>query len=431
MLSVVRRPFEAHLLKHGYRPPSTRPYHTSSALRKPSRSRSTSLSDTHRRGRVSASTHRSTPSNASITYVDTLDIGSASPPSSIYAPSPKRSIGLGIFTSHTQTMPLPPPFALPPRTSSVDPPPAIFQPTASNQNLPLPPRMSALVSPSGFVPSSIPAQYSASAWRAVHPLAPSPLGPVASRSLSHLPHMNNFTYRNRQSRSSISLTRPYRLSSTNPIGSEGWSSRSDSDGPDEGRGSPSSGDGCLEYRASPSEIAYAILNATWVPGTNSARNRTKGHVRHLSAPDVTVGTEQSNSRMSKGWKPQLKDRAERIEVPSLKIPRSSSADLLSRFSPDTSPDDEGVSLRKELEKNLFMRLNSEVFLPLRKIQSADPLRYSPSPPMAAANLWRTSTATNRASKTSEVDTGAQVDEEGAKMPFDKLKNKPLPKIAML
>ncbi|KAF2685088.1 hypothetical protein K458DRAFT_20116 [Lentithecium fluviatile CBS 122367] len=432
MLSVVRRPFEAHLLKHGYRSPSAKIPLTPSVSRRPSPSRSASFSEKYRRGRVSASTHRSTPSNTSNTDVDTIDLNATSPPPSILAPSPMR-VGLGIFTSNAQPPPLPPAFAPPPRTSSVEAPPAVFQPSASNQHLPPPPRMSALITPSGFVPLSVPAQFSASAWRAVHPLAPSPLGPVASRSHPHLPHTNSvpsFTYRSRYSRSSVSLTRPHRLSSTTPVGSVAWSSRSGSTGPDEGRGSPSSGDGVSEHRATPNEIAYAILNGTAIPGTTATRGHTRGHMRHVSAPDVTAGAQQSH-RMSKGWKPQLKDRVERTGLDTTKIIRSSSADLLSRFSPDTSPDDERVSLRKEFERDLDLRLASEKFLPVRKIRSADPLRQSPSPPHAVTGVGRVSTTTSRASITSDAGAGAQMSDRERRMTFDEVKNKPLPKIAML
>ena len=439
MLSVVRRPFEAHLLKHGYRPPSFDPRLTSpSTSHKPSPSRSASFSDNHRRGRRSASTHWSTPSIMSNFDVETLDRGSVSPPPSIIAPSPTRPIGLGIFTSHALPPPLPLPFALPPRTSSIETPPDVFHPSASNQHLPLPPRMSTLVTPSGFVPLSNPAQFSASAWRAVHPLAPSPLGPVtsrlgtvgggvggggevvglvASRSLSNLRRissMHNLAYRSCYSRSSVSLTRPHRLSSTSPARSEGWSSRSTSTGPDEGRGSPSSGEGGSEYKASSNEVTYAVVNGTCIPGTRSTGNDAQGHMRHVSTPDVVAGAQEQTSRMSKGWKPQLKDQVERSSPrSSFQTPRSVSADLLSRFSPDTSPDDEKVSLRKELERNLDMRLSSERSLPVHKILSSDPLRYSPSP------------------ESSDVEARAKLEGRGRLMTFDEVKNKPLPKIAVL
>lgn len=126
--------------------------------------------------------------------------------------------------------------------------------------------------------------------------------------------------------------------------------------------------------------------------------------------------------MSKGWKPQLKDQIDRGEVHPAKILRSSSADLLSRFSPDTSPDDDKVNLRREFERDLDLRMSSEKFLPVRKIRSADPLEYSPSPLNAAT--------TSRLSKTGDAEAGAQMLDR-VRRTFDEVKNKPLPKIAIL
>lgn len=440
MLSIVRRPFEAHLLKHGYRPAPVRPRFSPSVSRRPSRTTSLA-SEKHHGGRVSASTHRSTSSSTSNTDVETLDLNSSSPPAMIHAPSPIRSIGLGIFTSHAQPPPLPPGFAIPSRSSSLESPPPIFHPTVSNRHLPPPPRMSALIAPSGFVPLSVPAQYSASAWRAVHPPAPSPLGPTASRSNPHLPHSSssyNFSYRSRFSRSSASLSRPRRLSATTAGGSVAWSSRSGSTGPDEGRGSPGSGnDG--DRRATANEIAFAILNGTPIPGTQAAKGRAAGHMRHSSAPDASAGTPHS-SRKTKGWKPQLKDQDEKIETQAPRIPRSSSAELLSKFSPDSSPDDDKVDLRQQFEKDLDFRLSFDKFLPFRKIRSADPIRHSDIPG-GAANAIRAAFSTSRSPQTpkspkttdesndaaSKPQTPAQV----WRMAFDDMKNKPLPKIAPL
>jgi hypothetical protein len=291
LLSVVRRPFEAHLLKHGYRPRLMKAM-IPSICRRSSPARSASFSEKFQRGRVSASTHKSTPSNASNTDIDTVELQGTSPAPSIFAPSPMRAIGIGVFTSLAQPPPLPATFALPSRIPSIELPPALFQPSASNRHLPLPPRMSSLVTPSGFVPLSIPAQFSASAWRAVHPLAPSPLGPVASRSHPQLPRtnsMHSFNYRNGYSRSSLSLTRPHRLSTTTPVGSVAWSSRSSSTGPDEGRGSPSPAKCASEHKATANYLAYAILNGTGISGTKATASRSTGHMRHVSAPDVSPG----------------------------------------------------------------------------------------------------------------------------------------------
>ncbi|KAF2467866.1 uncharacterized protein BDR25DRAFT_233152 [Lindgomyces ingoldianus] len=406
MLAVVRRPFEAHVLKHGYRPPKKH-QRTPAMSRRPSPTRSASFISDKFRSRVSVSTHRSTPSNNSNVDVDTLDLASNSPPSTIHAPSPIRAIET----------------------------PPIFYPSASYNHLPPPPRMSSLIAPSGFVPLSVPAQYSASAWRAVHPNMPSPLVSAATRSHPHLPHTqqgHNFSYRNRYSRSSVSLTRPHRLSSATPSGSVAWSSRSGSTGPDEGRGSPASGTTSTHDRATANAIAYAILNGTPVPGTRSKKHHRSNHVRRASAPDATPDAQYG--RKAKGWKPRLQGQEETIEGQPSKIIRSSSADLLSKFSPDSSPDGTEVSIGKELERELDLRLSFSGGLPFRKTRSASPLRHSDMP-TGAANVGRSTTVVSRLPqdpvilKAGENMTAGKP--EKRRMTFDELKNKPLPKIAAL
>jgi hypothetical protein len=435
MLASVRRPFEAHVFKHGYKEP-VNPHPTPAVSRRPSPSRSVSISSDKYRGRVSVSTHRSSPSNVSNTDVETLDLNSGSPPSTIHAPSPIRSIGLNIFTSQAQPPPLPAAF-IPPRSTSLESSaPPMFHPSTSYNHLPPPPRMSALIAPSGFVPLAIPAQYSASAWRAVHPTLPSPLGPAASRSHPHLPHTAsgynyNFSYRSRYSRSSVSLTRPHRLSTATPAGSVTWSSRSGSTGPgDEDRGSPSSSEVAAQ-KASANAIAYAILNGTTIPGTDVRGKPKAGHMRRASAPDASTGVEQPG-RMAKGWKPQLHCQEEGKEHRPPKMVRSSSAELLSKFSPDSSPED-NVNLRTELERELDVHLslvNSRHLV--RKTRSESPLRHSdiPGGATSAANLVRASTISRmsldlRASKHGDTALGTK------RMTFDEIKNKPLPKIAAL
>ncbi|OAG04445.1 uncharacterized protein CC84DRAFT_793057 [Paraphaeosphaeria sporulosa] len=284
MLATVRRPFEAHLLNYKHTPHAPTPTITPTISPRQSRSRSTSVASTRfsRRG-VSFSTHRSTHSNVSNADVDTIDLNSTAASDGIAAPAPIRSLGTGIFTSHVHPPPVPAAYATPSHNPLVGLPPPIFQPSLSTPNLPLPPRMSALVSSSGFVPLSIPAQYAPSNWRAVHPAAPSPLAVAASRSQSNLPSTDpsqRFSYRARHARSSISLTRPHRLSTSTPAHSVGWSSRSGSTSPRD------SHDG-NERRAAAGQIAFAILNGTRIPGTDFARAAGR-HARHKSAPDASA-----------------------------------------------------------------------------------------------------------------------------------------------
>lgn len=430
MLALVPRPFEAHLLKYGSRK-RVNPQNTPVVSRRPSLSRSASFASDKYQGRVSVSTHRSTPSNYSNADVGTLDLNSASPPSTINSPSPIRSMGTGMFTSQSQLPRLPLTYIHPRSTSLKTLPPPTTNPTVSFYQLAPHPHMSSLIAPSGFVPLTTPYQYSASLVRAVHPIAPSPLCPfgLASRSQPHLPYTAHG--RSRYSRSSISLTRPHRLSTTTPAGSVAWSSRSGSTGPgDKGRGNPSSSS--LNDRATANAIAYAILHGTSVPGTEVSRER-KGHIRHASAPDATIIAQQAG-RKAKGWKPQLKEQVENIERLAAKIRRASSAEQLSRFSLGSSPENNEVDLRKELENQLDLRRGNSRALPFRKTRSASALRHS-DVPAGIANINQALTMGTMPQdvhdpKSWHVDYGPSAVRAG-RPPHDEMKYKPLPRIAAL
>jgi hypothetical protein len=186
-----------------------------------------------------------------------------------------------------------------------------------------------------------------------------------------------------------------------------------------------------ERKASANEIAYAILNGTCIPGSKSTTTvRLTRHMRHVSAPDTAQGAHY-NDRMDKGWKPNLKNPHEPSTSNTTMILKSSSAHLLSRFSPDTSPDDDKVNLLEAFEKDLDSRLAGEKFLPVRKIRSADPLRYSSSPPNALTNVARRVSAANTVARNSEESAGAQTEYQLRRRMFEEVKNKPLPKIAIL
>jgi hypothetical protein len=436
MLSIVRCPFEAHLLKHGYRS-SSKPNLNPAVSRKPSPKRIIfpNSEEYLRGGSVYASTHRSKRSTTSNADIATLDLDSSTPATTIHAPSPMRSIGLGIFTSNSQPPPLPAAFASrshPRASSQTTLPPQIFHPSASVQHPPLSPlRVSALLPPSGFVPLAVPTQFSASAWRAVHPPAQhqhqgrSPLGRAHLRSQSHLPgtNTNNFPYRTHYSRSSVSLTRPHRLSITTPSASVTCTSRSGSTGPEEGgRDSLSLSSGGAsgsggQGRPTANQIAYAILNGIRVPELDS-RNGNGGvkvgrpavrHARHVSALDATLGAQQS-IRRGRGWKPLLEVQVEGVGNQLIKISNQSqnlqgrhgdrtpttsttanippSSNLLSsKFSPDSSVNSDKTTINP----NLSPRLSFEKAFDLhrgsgieqsttgsivRRIRSEDPIRIS-------------------------------------------------------
>jgi len=177
-------------------------------------------------------------------------------------------------------------------------------------------------------------------------------------------------------------------------------------------------------------------------------------VRRASAPVAgttggAVNMEQQQGRMAKGWKPQLQDQVTNATNSSnvkrrgsrAHIPRSSSAELLSKFSPDSSPDDNTVNLRNELERELDGRLALGKRESVRKSRSESPLRHSDLPGRATSLFPRDVRLSRmpqeprimkRNSETRlEVGMGLLEGKEKKRMTFDEVKNKPLPKIAAL
>ncbi|KAF2448758.1 hypothetical protein P171DRAFT_352429 [Karstenula rhodostoma CBS 690.94] len=390
MLATVRRPFEAHLLNYKHTPHVPTPTITPNISPRQSRSRSTSVAS-HRFSRR------------------------------------------GIFTSHAHPPPVPASYATSSYNSSVGLPPPFFQPTLSTPSLPLPPRMSALVSSSGFVPISIPAQYAASNWRAVHPAVPSPLAVRTSRSQSHLPSTDpseRFSHRARYARSSISLTRPHRLSTSTPADSVGWSSHSGSSSPAKSRDSHD-GD---ERRATAGQIAFALLNGTSIPGTEVARAAGR-HARHASAPDASASA-SPGAQVSRRTRMQITRRGKMLV-------KSSSATLLGMHRTGTPP---------PAQKDAAVNTPIDTLTPQRKLHSerppAVPAKSKPPPPPAkspATPMPLTSTTTRRVQRpattlpkrgTADPSLAALLglaswEKENVEVGFDfqTVKNKPLPRIA--
>ena len=453
MLAVVRRPFEAHILKYRYRQLAN-PYPTPSVSRRPSPTRSVSSVSAKSRGRASASTHRSAFSTHSAADAETIDLDSTPPLGTIHAPCPVHPVSLGIFRSSDRPPQIPAAFLQPKRTHSLESLPRMFSPTWSSTHLPLPPHMSTLITPSGFVPLNNPIQYSASAWKAVHPTLPMPtmpssLGPaasslrpvsLASRSNLHLPHDGSthsfHFYRSGYSRSSISLTRPNRLSTVTPPllrGSVSWSDRSGSTEPNEGRRSRSPEKGSSSpiagatdrMSASEEEMvqAYRILASA-----SKLRDRRSGHVRHASAPNVTGGASHSyyySVRRAKGWKPQLTGQTEVLEGTSPTLVRSLSAELLGKFIVESSAEGGArESLRETLEDALDKQWNitadSKVTKPIRKTRSESPIRR--------LDILEESKERRSVMMVSRMPQNPAMKR---RMTFDELKDKPLPRIAAL
>lgn len=417
MLATVSRPFEAHLLNYKLAPIPPSPITTPNASPRQSHSRSVSITSNRfsRRG-MSFSTHRSTHSIMSNTDVDTLDLNSTPAPERSTAPASIRSLGAGIFTSHAQPPPVPAAYATPSRLSSVGVPPPFFQPSLSTAHLPLPPRMSALVSSSGCVPVLIPAQYAASNWRAVHPSAPSPLAIAANRSQSHLPLADpsqRFSYRTRYARSSISLTRPNRLSTSTPVDSVGWSSRSGSTTPDRSRDSNDD----AERRAIAGQTAYAALEGTRLPETSATRASGK-HSRHASAPDATAGAQMPLK--ASNTQSQTSIRQGRTLV------KSSSANILGNHSEDSNT---------PTQKDLEPRSHIDDFVTTRRLHSERPplpakpvTRSAPSVPRVAQRP--ASSLVKRGSADASIAALlGPMQKENVPLVYEDVKNKPLPRIA--
>ncbi|KAJ4313219.1 hypothetical protein N0V94_007040 [Neodidymelliopsis sp. IMI 364377] len=191
--------------------------------------------------------------------------------------------------------------------------------------------------------------------------------------------MSSFSNRH-YSRSTVSLSRPRRLSSLTPIAHLECSSRSEtlksSEGISEKGESPNSKSSTCSTtkRASTAEIAYAIAYDTRIPGTEWPR---KKHWRTVSAPNATAGVQAllSGERMAMGWKPNLEKSKTVMQKPLPthfeRLVRSASAELLGRFGPLAK--DEEKKWKKEFELEMDTRLNAMSHLPFseRKSMSTD------------------------------------------------------------
>lgn len=369
VLAAVRRPFEANLFKHGYQNP-VNPFATPSASRGASPVRSTARTvEKHLRARRMSTSTRSLAESD----IETLDLSYSPVPPTIYCPSPQRSVGLGIFTSDVAPPPIPPQFMHPLRSSSIDSFSPLLQPTTA-RILTRPPRLSGNTDTPLFVPLSFAPQYSASTWRALHPESPSSLWP-ASQSHPHLPSAV-FLHHNRFSHSSVSLTRPQRLSTVTANDSE--SAASGTIRPEARLPIPP----CDEHQALGAEV-LAIIDGTSMSGTIRPRTRGKGHhKRTSSAPDASFGAQESPQRAhpANGLQPpdstpteghQQSDVAT-ASVKLAKVVRSSSAEqFMSRFSPDSSPDNNGTTPRRQLERNLDIKARVIKGLPFTRSSIAE------------------------------------------------------------
>ncbi|UPX19738.1 uncharacterized protein EKO05_0009991 [Ascochyta rabiei] len=371
MMAAVRRPFEAHLFAYGQRQP-TNPDPTSPPSRRLSEDRAATEKLVPKGGMPGDDYTRSTSlfTNAD---VETLDLNSSRPASIVQSSSPSRDqAGLGAFTSPFAPPSLPPAFTSP----SLQLQAPVSVPFAHRRCLSLTPRTDALLAPAAYAPYSIPIEFSASAQRAVYPDTASPYRSISTcRSQPHLRSMSSFSNRHRYSRSSVSLSRPHRLSSLTPVPHLGCSSGSDTLKSSEGiseTGESPNGESVASStgtRATAAEIVHAIASNTPIPGTDGPSQRK--HWRTVSAPDATAGAQQvaSGTRMAMGWKPDLgKSKTAVHKPPPLsfnKLMRSASAELLGRFGPmaDRAAGDAEMKWKREFEVEVETRLNAMHLLP--------------------------------------------------------------------
>jgi len=390
MLAIVSRPFEAHLFKHGYQP-SVDSDSTPSISRTNTTTPPMSGSlEKYERGQGRRRSTSIESDNSSNTNVSSIHLSNSTPPM--------------FYHSRTSSS-----LSRTPHFSGLDRNPIFVQ------------------------PSSVQAQYAPSTWRAIHPAA-STL-PV-SRSYPHLPSAS-MSHQSLYSRSSISLTRPSRLSYASPPGT---SSSSGSSRPDS-RDKISLGEIDAEGRASASEIAFALVNGTEIPGTLRPKNQT-GHSRIVSAPNTTSSAPQPyhSGRMAKGWKPQLVDigpsKARVRAAKHLELARSSSTGFLDRFSPDSSPDASPNNDIRRPHRPFGNEPNTRNAIQeppkVRELKSArkQHSRISSAPTPAEAAQFMVMQMPDDLqtyhTRSKSADAGLML-----RLPFEAVKNKPLPRIAIL
>jgi len=357
-------------------------------------------------------------------------------PATIVATSPVRSTDLGLFTFCSSTSRLPAAFVG--RAVSQNAPLPVFYPSTLSHHIQNPQRTQAMIVPSGFVPLSISVQYSTSVWRAMHPTAPPSLSASATQSQSHLPLGNaahHFSYRGCYSHSSISLTRPTRLSTATPAASVEWSSRSDSTGPDDGRRSFTSGSE-PKSRATPGQIAYAILNGTSIPGIEPSKLRPARHARHSSAPDAS-GRARHISHQTKACKHQSQSQTGSKVIYATELHRPSSFErLIRRASSAINVAVERSTLHTRPDMDMGRPTAANQLSTFKKTYSADPIRYIDTE--TPGQLSQASSVTGRLSldinntrmNCQDTTDGAQGSIHG-QLTFEEIKNKPLPRISAL
>ena len=227
-----------------------------------------------------------------------------------------------------------------------------------------------------------------------------------------------------------------------------WSSRSGSIGPEDGRRSRSPGEGSSKAGTSnrgsldATALTYKILTNGTAPRKDAQKGRDKGHNRRASAPDATASAQHyhavSSGRMAKGWKPALKEQDEGPEGVPAKIVRSSSAELLGKFGAGSNSrsEESNDDLRKAFEKGIDPRWSmapgTNNGASVRKARSASPLR-GPEDVFAQDSKSGNGNGNGNGSvgERASVIPRRPVSIAKKRMTYEEVKNKPLPKIAVI
>jgi hypothetical protein len=148
--------------------------------------------------------------------------------------------------------------------------------------------------------------------------------------------------------------------------------------------------------------------------------------------------------MAMGWKPQLAAQTTKSEdeapvtvpVKIARIVRSSSAELLSRFSPDSSPDNDDKTPRHELDRNIDLRARVMKELPFRRSRSDSYMSQADATAGATSVEEAAAALVSNVPQDSKLPKGRTLHSEGVGkrkevLKYDEVKNKPLPKIAVL
>ena len=217
--------------------------------------------------------------------------------------------------------------------------------------------------------------------------------------------MQGSQYRARYSRSSISLTRPHRLSGVIPAGSVSasmsTSERSESTSPDKGSRRGEDVEGMMAWRRDENEVPWGLEGR-------------KVHTRRVSAPERKV------EGMWKAGKSDVDGSQTRDSVDG---GSESSGGVFRKL-------DSGSASKIERRRDSESEGHGDQRVRVRKVRSDEQVR-PPVPAKAAGRIAPTRKLHSEdGGKKSEGIVGAVLGRE-RRLTFDEVKNKPLPRIAPL